>query len=65
MPTSDKLIEAYEAWRRATDEHVEMMRAVTHGVKLDTDAMTQQVGRIDVLHATWMDMVMRRDVETS
>lgn len=65
MPTSDKLTEAYEAWKRAADEHVEMMRAVTHGAKLDADAMTQQVGKIDVLHATWMDVVMRRDGKPS
>ena len=35
MPTPDKLNEAYEAWRRANDEHVELMRAVTSGAALD------------------------------
>ena len=61
MPTSDKLTEAYEAWRRAHDAHVEMMREVTHGARLDVQAMTQQVGEIDGLHATWMEMVIVRD----
>jgi len=35
MPTPDKLNEAYEAWRRANDEHVDMMRAVTSGAPFD------------------------------
>ncbi|MDB5826800.1 MAG: hypothetical protein JWQ73_1020 [Variovorax sp.] len=61
MPTPDKLNEAFEAWHRAGDEHVEMMRAVTDGQPLNSEAMTQLVGKIDALHATWMEMVMRRD----
>lgn len=61
MPTADKLTEACEAWKRANDEHVEMMRSVSSGAKLDAEAMTQKVGEIDVLHATWMDLAMRRD----
>lgn len=61
MPTPDKLTEAYEAWKRATDEHAEMMRSVTSGAKLDTVAMKQKIGELDVLHAAWMDMVVRRD----
>jgi hypothetical protein len=61
MPTPDKLAEAFEAWHRAIDEHVEMMRSVTSGQPLDAEAMTQKVGEIDTLHATWMEMVMRRD----
>jgi hypothetical protein len=63
MPTPDKLNEAYEAWRRANDEHVEMMRAVTAGEPLDAEAMARQVRNIDVMHTTWMDMVKRRDDE--
>ncbi|MGJ7490195.1 hypothetical protein [Variovorax sp. ZT4R33] len=63
MPTPDKLNEAFEAWHRAIDEHVDMMRAVTTGQPLDVQAMTQKVGEIDTLHATWMEMVMRRDEE--
>jgi hypothetical protein len=61
MPTPDKLNEAYEAWRRANDEHVEMMRAVTSGEALDAEAMVRQVRKTDQLHAAWMDMVKRRD----
>ena len=61
MPTLDKLKEAFEAWHRAVDEHVEMMSGVTAGQPLDAEAMTQKVGEIDTLHATWMEMVMRRD----
>ncbi|MGJ7541544.1 hypothetical protein [Variovorax sp. LT1R16] len=61
MPSTDKLTEAYEAWKRMNDEHAEMMRNVTSGAKLDAEAMTQKVGELDVLHATWMDMVMRRE----
>lgn len=61
MPTPDKMKEAFEGWHRAVDEHVDMMRAVTAGQPLDAEAMTQKVGEIDTLHATWMEMVMRRD----
>ena len=61
MPTPDKLNEAFEAWHRAIDEHVEMMRGVTAGGPLDAESMTQKVGEIDTLHATWMELVMRRD----
>lgn len=61
MPTPDKLNEAFEAWHRAVDEHVEMMRSISAGQPIDAEAMTQLVGEIDTLHATWMEMVMRRD----
>lgn len=61
MPTPDKLTEAHEAWKRANDEHADMMRSVTSGARLDAEAMTLKVGELDVLHATWMDMAMRRD----
>lgn len=61
MPIADKLTEACEAWKRANDEHAEMMRSVSSGAKLDAEAMTQKVGELDVLHATWMDLAMRRD----
>lgn len=61
MPTHHKLGEAYEAWKRANDEHADMMRSVTSGAALDAEAMTLKLGELDVLHATWMDMVMRRD----
>jgi hypothetical protein len=61
MPTPDKLKEAFEAWHRAVDAHVDLMRGVTAGQPLDAEAMTQQLGEIDTLHATWMEMVMRRD----
>lgn len=65
MPTPDKLNEALEAWHRAADEHVEMMRAVTAGQPLDVEAMRQKVGEIDILHGIWMEMVMRRDTEAA
>lgn len=61
MPTPDKIHEAFEAWHRAVDEHVDMMRGVTDGQPLDAEAMTQKVGEIDTLHAAWMEMVARRD----
>ena len=61
MPTPDKMKEAFEAWHRAVDEYVDTMRAVTTGQPLDAEAMTQKVGQIDTLHATWMEMVTRRD----
>lgn len=61
MTTPDKLNEAFEAWHRATDEHVDMMRRVTGGEPLDATAMTRMVGEIDTLHATWMEMVAARD----
>jgi hypothetical protein len=64
MPTPDKLKEAFEAWHRAVDEHVDMMRSVTAGQPFDAEAMTQKVGEIDSLHGTWMDMVMQRDEAT-
>jgi hypothetical protein len=53
MPTPDKLIEAYNAWRRASDSHEQMMLAVTQGAKLDHAAMKQKIGEIAVLHETW------------
>ena len=61
MPTPDNLKEAFEAWHRAVDEHIDMMRGITAGRPLDAEAMTQKLGEIDTLHATWMEMVMRRD----
>ena len=61
MPTPDKLNEAFEAWHRAVDEHVDLMRGVTSGAALDAEAMAGKVNEIDALHATWMVMVMRRD----
>ena len=61
MMTPDKLHEAFEAWHRAVDEHVDMMRAVTAGEPLDAASMTVKVGEIDTLHGLWMDMVLRRD----
>ena len=61
MKTPDKLKEAFEAWHRAIDEHVAMMRLVTDGSPLDGTAMTAKIADIDVLHATWMDMVLDRD----
>jgi hypothetical protein len=61
MPTPDNLKEAFEAWHRAVDEHIDMMRGITAGRPLDAEAMTQKLGEIDTLHATWMELVMRRD----
>ena len=65
MPTPDKMSEAFEAWHRAVDEHVEMMRTVTDGHPLDVEAMTRVVGETDTLHASWMQMAVRRDERTS
>ena len=41
------------------------MRAVTSGAALDAEAMARQVGKVEVLHTTWMEMVKRRDGESS
>ena len=65
MPTPDKLKEAFEAWHRVVDDHIDMMRDVTDGAPLDAEAMTQTLGEIDALHATWMEMVVRRDEEAN
>ncbi len=54
MPTQDKFVEAYDAWKRASDQHHDMMKAVMDGGMLDVELMEQKLGEIDVLHATWM-----------
>jgi hypothetical protein len=61
MPTPDKFREVFEAWHRAVDDHVAMMRSVTEGAPLDGPAMSAKVAEIDELHATWTDLVLRRD----
>jgi len=49
MATPDKLNEAFEAWHRAIDSRVDMMRGVTAGQSLDGVALTRKVGQIDIL----------------
>ena len=61
MPTTDQLNEAFQAWHRAVDQHIDMMRDVTRGEALDSESMMLKLGEIDVLHGTWMDMAERRD----
>jgi hypothetical protein len=59
MPTPDKLRECYDAWKRASDEHRDMMDAVMAGEPLDAEAMKKKLGEIDVLHQEWMELVAR------
>ena len=54
MPIHDTLTEAYDAWKRATDEHQQMMTAVMNGGLLDVGEMKQKTREVDALHATWM-----------
>lgn len=54
MPTADKLMEAYNAWKRASDEHEEMMLAVTNGSSLEHEAMKAKIDEIAFLHENWM-----------
>ena len=56
MPTPDKFRECYDAWKRASDEHRDMMDAVMAGGPLDTQAMERKLGQIDVLHKEWMEL---------
>jgi hypothetical protein len=56
MTSRDKLAEAYEAWKRAADQHNDMMRSVMEGKPLDGEAMKQKLGEIESLHATWMEL---------
>jgi hypothetical protein len=59
MPTPDKFVETYDAWKRATDQHHDMMRAVMGGGMLDVEAMEQKLAEIDVLHANWMELAVQ------
>ncbi|MEJ8853486.1 hypothetical protein WKW79_02840 [Variovorax robiniae] len=54
MTTQDQLTEAYDAWKRATDQHQDMMASVMNGGLLDVRAMKQKTEQIDALHAMWM-----------
>jgi hypothetical protein len=65
MLTHDKLAQAYDAWKRATDEHQEMMRSVMDGGLLDVQAMKQKIALIDALHAAWMRMAQQRVCTTA
>ncbi|VTU30281.1 hypothetical protein [Variovorax sp. RA8] len=56
MPTPDKVRECFDAWKRASDEHRDMMDAVMAGEPLDVEAMERKLGQIDVLHKEWMDL---------
>jgi len=59
MSTQDKLTEAYDAWKRATDEHLDMMDSVMNGGLLDVNGMMQKTRQIDALHATWMEIAQQ------
>lgn len=56
MPTRDKFVEAYDAWKRASDQHSNMMTAVMGGGPLDAEAMKQKRDEIELLHANWMEL---------
>lgn len=56
MTTPDGFVEAYEAWKRASDLHGEMMAKVMAGDMLDVDTMQRQIAEIDTLHAHWMEL---------
>jgi hypothetical protein len=60
MLTHDRLSEAYDAWKRANDEHQEMMRSVMNGGLLDVGAMKQATRQLDALHASWMNIAQQR-----
>ncbi|WP_218508571.1 hypothetical protein [Variovorax sp. dw_308] len=59
MTTHDTLTETYDAWKRATDEHQDMMASVMSGGLLDVRAMMQKTQQIDALHATWMKIAQQ------
>jgi len=56
MPTPDKFRECYDAWKRASDQHDDMMRAVMDGAPLDAEAMMAKLGEVRVLHEEWMGL---------
>lgn len=56
MPTPDKFVEAYDAWKRASDQHHDMMKAVMDGGMLDVEAMDQKRADIEFLHQNWMKL---------
>jgi hypothetical protein len=59
MPTQDRFMEAYDAWKRASDQHRDMMAAVMAGGSLDAEAMDEKRGQIDLLHKNWMELAQR------
>ncbi|VTU36658.1 hypothetical protein H4CHR_03969 [Variovorax sp. PBS-H4] len=59
MPTPDKFRECYDAWKRASDQHRDMMDAVMAGGPLDAEAMERKLGEIDGLHKEWMELAAR------
>ena len=61
MPTPDKFMEAYNAWKRANDQHEEMMLAVMNGAPLDHEAMKAKTGELDCLHDDWMALARELD----
>lgn len=61
MPTTDKLREALDAWKRVNDEYAAMMAEVTAGAPLDIELLSQKLGEVEVLHGTWIEMAARRD----
>ena len=56
MTTPDGFVEAYDAWKRASDQHAEMMAKVMAGDMLDVDAMQGKIAEIDALHSNWMNL---------
>ncbi|KWT98833.1 MULTISPECIES: hypothetical protein [unclassified Variovorax] len=64
MPTPDKFRECYDAWKRASDEHRDMMDAVMAGGPLDVEAMERKLGQIDVLHKEWMGLAAQMSTRT-
>ena len=64
MPTPDKFRECYDAWKRASDEHRDMMDAVMAGGPLDVEAMERKLGQIDVLHTEWMGLAAQMSTRT-
>jgi hypothetical protein len=57
--THDKLVEVYEAWKRAGDEHRDMMDDVMQGKPLDAEAMKQKRTEIEALHGDWIALASR------
>lgn len=59
MSTAKDFVEAYKAWKQASDQHLDAMRAVMDGQKLDAKAMLHALAEIDILHERWMELAMR------
>jgi hypothetical protein len=65
MSSRHDFVEAYQAWKRAADEHQVAVRAIMDGSVLHAEAMQYALADIDVLHERWMNLAMRHAVQHS